>query len=41
MSIWHRLGSAAEVAALLRETYRDEVVRFQPLIGRDRGSWLA
>jgi hypothetical protein len=28
-------------AALLRDAYRDEVLRFQQLIGRDLGSWLA
>jgi hypothetical protein len=28
-------------AALLRDTYRDEVLRFQQLIGRDLGRWLA
>jgi hypothetical protein len=28
------------VAALLRETYRDEILRFQERIGRDLGAWL-
>jgi len=28
------------VAALLRETYRDEILRFQERIGRDLGGWL-
>jgi hypothetical protein len=28
------------VRALLRETYRDEVLRFQERIGRDLGAWL-
>jgi hypothetical protein len=28
------------VRALLRDTYRDEVLRFQQRIGRDLGAWL-
>jgi hypothetical protein len=28
------------VAALLRDAYRDEILRFQQRIGRDLGAWL-
>jgi hypothetical protein len=28
------------VAALLRESYRDEILRFEERIGRDLGAWL-